>query len=141
MIAWFTDSAYFRCQPVLHSGRLSYNTGMSTLAKQIGNRIKAARVAAGLTQEEVAAPLGIGRAAYSNIENGHSLVTVDHLLKLPHIFHKPATHFLGIDPENLTPAEMEWLELYRVLPADIKTLVLSFVKVAVQQAREREQDA
>ncbi|MBN1220806.1 MAG: helix-turn-helix transcriptional regulator [Anaerolineae bacterium] len=113
---------------------------MSALAKQIGNRIKTARLAAELTQEEVAAPLGIGRAAYSNIENGHSLVTVDHLLKLPAILHKPVTHFLGIETENLTPAEAEWLELYRILPADAKALVLGFVQVAAQQARERAQE-
>jgi len=114
-----------------------YNKGMTTLARQIGNRIKTARLAAELTQEEVAAPLGIGRAAYSNIENGHSLATVDHLLKLPEILHQPVTYFLGIDPTHLTPAETEWLELYRVLPDEVKALVLGFVKVAAQQAKER----
>jgi transcriptional regulator with XRE-family HTH domain len=114
-----------------------YNKGMTTLARQIGNRIKTARLAAELTQEEVAAPLGIGRAAYSNIENGHSLATVDHLLKLPEILHQPVTYFLGIDPAHLTLAETEWLELYRVLPDEVKALVLGFVKVAAQQARER----
>ena len=112
---------------------------MSALAKTIGNKIKAARLAAELTQEEVAAPLGIGRAAYSNIENGHSLVTVDHLLKLPQVLHKPVTYFLGIETENLSADEAEWLELYRILPDDARALVVTFVKVAVQQAREREQ--
>lgn len=112
---------------------------MSTSAKAIGNRIKAARLSAGLTQEEVAAPLGIGRAAYSNIENGHSMVTVDHLMKLPHILHKPVTYFLGIDSAHLTAEEGEWLELFRALPPEAKELVVGFVKVAVQQAKEREQ--
>jgi len=112
---------------------------MSALAKTIGSKIKVARLAAELTQEEVAAPLGIGRAAYSNIENGHSLVTVDHLLKLPQILHKPVTYFLGIETENLSAEEAEWLELYRILPDDARALVVAFVKVAVQQAREREQ--
>jgi transcriptional regulator with XRE-family HTH domain len=110
---------------------------MSTLAKTIGNKIKAARLAAELTQEEVAVPLGIGRAAYSNIENGHSLVTVDHLIKLPQILHKPVTYFLGIDTGNLSAEEAEWLELYRILPEDARLLVFTFVKVAAQQARER----
>ena len=113
---------------------------MNPLALKIGKTIKATRLAADLTQEEVAAPLGIGRAAYSNIENGHSLITVDHLLKLPQILHKPVTYFLGIDTENLTPEEAEWLELYRLLPEEAKTLVLTFVKVAVQQAQERNLD-
>jgi transcriptional regulator with XRE-family HTH domain len=112
---------------------------MSTSAKAIGNRIKAARLSANLTQEEVAAPLGIGRAAYSNIENGHSMVTVDHLLKLPQILHKPVTYFLGINSTHLTAEEGEWLELFRALPAEVKELVVGFVKVAVQQAKERKQ--
>lgn len=109
---------------------------MNTLAKRIGTAIKAARLSSGLTQEEVAAPLGIGRAAYSNIENGHSNITIDHLLKLPHILHKPVTYYLGIDTENLTAEEMEWLELYRILPSDVRALVFTFAKVAAQQARE-----
>jgi transcriptional regulator with XRE-family HTH domain len=113
---------------------------MSALAKQIGNRIKTARLAAELTQAEVATPLGIGRAAFSNIENGHSLVTVDHLLKLPTILHKPVAYFLDIEIENLTLEEAEWLELYRILPAEAKALVLGFVQMAVQQARERESE-
>jgi transcriptional regulator with XRE-family HTH domain len=114
---------------------------MSALAKTIGNKIKAARLAAELTQEEVAVPLGIGRAAYSNIENGHSLVTVDHLLKLPQILYKPVTYFLGIETDNLSAEEAEWLELYRILPEDARALVVTFVKVAVQQATEREQES
>ena len=110
---------------------------MSTLAKQIGKTIKVARLAADLTQEEVAVRLGIGRAAYSNIENGHSLITVDHLLNLPAILHKPLTYFLGIDNEHLTAEEAEWLELYRLVPPEVKALVLGFVKVAIQQAQDR----
>jgi len=109
---------------------------MDTLARRIGKAIKAARLSAGLTQEEVAVPLGIGRAAYSNIENGHSNITIDHLLKLPYILHKPVTYYLGIGTENLTDEEMEWLELYRILPSEVKALVVTFAKVAAQQARE-----
>ena len=109
---------------------------MNTLAKRIGKAIKAARLSAGLTQEEVAVPLGIGRAAYSNIENGYSNITIDHLLKLPYILHKPVTYYLDIDTENLTAEEVEWLELYRILPPDVRALVFTFAKVAAQQARE-----
>lgn|GEM_PF-1918091 len=119
---------------------LSYNRDMTTLAKTIGNRIKAARRSAGLTQEEVAVPLKIGRAAYSNIENGHSLATIDHLLRLPQVLQKPVTYFLGVETENLTAEEMEWLELYRITPDEVKGLVRTFVRVAVQEARERNQE-
>lgn len=72
---------------------------MDTMVKRIGNAIKAAQLSAGLTQEEMAVPLGIAT-------------------------------------ENLTDEEMEWLELYRILPSKVKALVVTFAKVAAQQARE-----
>ena len=138
MITWLTPCGNFRCQVFFVLRLCSIIAIMTTLAKQIGNRIKAARLAADMTQEEMAAPLGIGRAAYSNIENGHSLITVDHLLKLPHILHKPVSYFLDIERETLSTDEVEWLEIYRLLPGDIKALVLTFAKAALQQADERD---
>ena len=48
-------------------------------------------------------------------------------------------YFLGIDSVHLTTEEGEWLELFRSLPAEAKELVVGFVKVAVQQAKERKQ--
>ena len=112
---------------------------MASLAQKIGKTIKVARYSANLTQEEVAAPLGIGRAAYSNIENGHSLITVEHLLKLPEILHRPATYFLGIE-NNLTVDEAEWLELYRLLPTETKALMLNVTKAAMQHTLKQKHE-
>lgn len=106
--------------------KLTYNKGVNKLAKQIGKRLKEARENVQLTQEEVGAALGIGRAAYANIENGRSLLGVDHLLNLPSILHKPVTYFLGINGE-LPPDESEWLELYRSLDADQRKTIFGVV--------------
>lgn len=43
------------------------------------SRIKAERIAAGLTQEEVAAKMGWSRSKYSKFENGHSKTGADDL--------------------------------------------------------------
>lgn len=74
----------------------------NVLAKQIGKRIRNARNATKprLTQEEVGHALGIGRAGYSNIENGRVLITVEHLRKLPEILGKPIPWYLGFDDVN-----------------------------------------
>lgn len=105
---------------------LAYNKGVNKLAKQIGKRLKEARENMQLTQEEVGAALGIGRAAYANIETGRSLLGVDHLLNLPSILHKPVTYFLGVNGE-LPQDEAEWLEVYRSLTPDQRQTIFSVV--------------
>ncbi|MFF8467891.1 helix-turn-helix domain-containing protein [Streptomyces griseus] len=48
--------------------------------RAIGDRIRAARKAAGYTQEEVALRIGMDRATYNRIEQGHSAALVDSLI-------------------------------------------------------------
>jgi len=85
------------------------------LAKQIGRRLKQAREDRRLTQEEIGAALGIERAAYANIETGRSLLTIEHLMKLPGILLEPVTYFLGVETE-LSVDEGGVLEAYRATP-------------------------
>lgn len=56
------------------------------IAKQIGNCIAKRRVAAGLTQDQVAEKLGIGYEAVSRMERGISIPTVIRLAELAEIF-------------------------------------------------------
>lgn len=74
-------------------GKNTYNESMDN-AKIIGDRIKKARQDIHLTQEDVAKMLDIGRAAYSNIENGYSTVSVAHLTNLEAILGKSVSYFL-----------------------------------------------
>lgn len=85
------------------------------LAKQIGRRLKQAREERRLTQEEMGIALGIERAAYANIETGRSLLTIEHLMKLPDIFQKPVTYFLGVETGQ-SVEEGEAAEIIRQLP-------------------------
>ncbi len=64
------------------------------LAVSIGQRIKKARLKAGLNQSDVAKHLGITQAGWSKIENGGTLISLDHLLKLRPLFNVPLTWFL-----------------------------------------------
>lgn len=105
---------------------LTYNKGVNKLAKQIGKRLKAARENIQLTQEEVGTALGIGRAAYANIENGRSLLGIDHLLNLPNILYKSETYFLGVDGE-LPQDEADWLAVYRSLTPEQRELIFGVV--------------
>lgn len=104
---------------------------MTDIAHTIGHRIKEARHEIGLTQNDVAQQLGIGRQAYSHIENGHSQVTVDHLLRLREVLARPVTYFLGLDhesPQEITRDERDLLDTYRQLHPLSKRAALSMVR-------------
>lgn len=81
-------------------------------AKQLGNRIKEAREAAELTQQELAMRLGMGQTTISNLENGVTqLEVLDLLAMTPHL-GRSVEHFLGLD-NGLTEDEDAILTLYR----------------------------
>lgn len=101
-----------------------------TLAKQIGLRLKRAREECRLTQEEMGTALGIGRAAYANIETGRSLLDTEHLMKLPKILYQPVTYFLGVETE-LSADVGEVVQVYQSIPEGpyrqyAKTLIRSW---------------
>ncbi|WP_432147980.1 helix-turn-helix domain-containing protein [Streptomyces sp. bgisy029] len=48
--------------------------------RSIGCRIRAAREATGRTQEQIALSIGMDRATYNRIEQGHSAALVDSLI-------------------------------------------------------------
>ncbi|MEU1122116.1 helix-turn-helix transcriptional regulator [Streptomyces sp. NPDC005899] len=51
-----------------------------TRRRAIGDRIRTARITAGLTQERVALRTGMDRATYNRIEQGHSAALLDSLI-------------------------------------------------------------
>ncbi len=69
------------------------------MGEQISDNITKARVARGLTQEQVANYLGISRATYNNIETGKSKPNVDIIERLSTILHVPISEFFD-EPRN-----------------------------------------
>lgn len=55
----------------------------------------------GLSQENMAMELGISQAAYTNMENNESKLTVERLLKVAQILKKPVYHFFDVSPQNI----------------------------------------
>lgn len=51
-----------------------------TRRRAIGDRVRAARTAAGLTQEQVAGRCGLDRKTVNRLEQGHTSPLLDHLL-------------------------------------------------------------
>lgn len=67
---------------------------MEALEAQIGRRLQRARLAAGLSQADVAEALGIPRPAVSLMESGLRSVSSVELAKLCRLYGKPASAFL-----------------------------------------------
>lgn len=75
--------------------------GEQKLTKIIGQRILAARKAAGLSQEKLADKLGLsGNNVISRWENGSGRISVDQLMKIAELTHRPASYFLGESNEE-----------------------------------------
>lgn len=63
--------------------------------QEIGRRVREARIYLELSQEEVAAALGLSRPAISNIENGSRGVDAVELKKLAKVLNRSVQYFAG----------------------------------------------
>jgi transcriptional regulator with XRE-family HTH domain len=70
------------------------DTDMDQLAAVVGRAIARNRVAAGLTQEQVAEQLGIGNEAVSRVERGLVMPNVARLVELADVFDCDITDLL-----------------------------------------------
>ena len=71
---------------------------MSERAVIVGKRVKAMRMQKGISQSELAHSVGISQAHMSNIENGHSNITLENLFALHDILGvSMASFFVDID--------------------------------------------
>jgi transcriptional regulator with XRE-family HTH domain len=66
--------------------------------KRLAERLREAREAKGLSQEEVATQLGIPRPAISQIENGRRRVEVLELARLAKLYERPMEFFAEQEP-------------------------------------------
>ena len=74
---------------------------MSERAVIVGKRVKAMRMQKGISQSELAHRVGISQAHMSNIENGHSNITLENLFALHDILDvSMASFFVDIDNDE-----------------------------------------
>ena len=71
---------------------------MSERTSMVGKRVKMLRMQKGISQSELARSVGISQAHLSNIENGHSHITLENLFALHDILGvSMASFFVDID--------------------------------------------
>ncbi len=77
--------------------------------RQLGERLKEARKYLGLTQEEVATYLRIGRTALGDIESGQRRVEVIELTRLAKLYRQSVGYFTGEEEASGLPADVAHL--------------------------------
>jgi transcriptional regulator with XRE-family HTH domain len=90
------------------------------LAYAIGQRTKALRKAAGLTQEQLAEAIDLQPSAISRFENGSIGLSITTLLQVAHVLHVPLARLFEETGEGESPAldpeEALLLQTWRALP-------------------------
>lgn len=84
---------------------------IDSINKQIGGRIKIARISRNLSQDSIAEDLGISVSAYSNMERGVVDITVNRIMKVAEILKIKWLYLLGISGET----EMEFEKSLQIL--------------------------
>lgn len=78
----------------------------------LGTNLHRARIAAGLSQEDLAQAIGVSRSRWNRFENGHDLPTLDHMLQLARTFGCTVGALLGEGEGG--PAPNRWAGLEAV---------------------------
>lgn len=82
----------------------------------IGEKIRKAREAIGISQEELGKRLGFSGVAISHYEKGRSKIAIDDLRRIAEITGKPMAYFLGEDYEKLSPEVEERIIQQKIAP-------------------------
>ena len=87
----------------------------------IGTKIRDARLALNLTQEELARSIGVSKNAISNYENGVSSPKIELLCAIMKSLHVDANYIYGVSerdngPVPVSPHERQVLLAYRAHP-------------------------
>ena len=91
------------------------------------DRMKAARIACRLTQEQLAARIGVKKPTYNGYEKGNSEPSMATLVRLMDVLGVDANYLfqdeLKLRADGVTPEEWAWVKKYRALDGHGKKLV------------------
>lgn len=101
-------------------------TGKVPVSASLGNRIRAARRDAGMSQGQLATALSTTQSAISLYEAGQRSVGIDMLLNVARILNRPLHYFLGEDGDMLYVKDSDIASLIAELehhPEDLPELL------------------
>lgn len=108
---------------------------MDKLARYAGEKIKQLRISHGMTQEDLANKLDIGKSAVSNYEKGYRKPKQSLIFKLANTFDVSINYFFPETTENISQPEI--LTIYNQLNDERKEISLNFTKDQLKQQEEQ----
>ena len=108
--------------------------------ENIGNRIKEARVKAGMTQAEVANLVGVSPHAVWSWESGRAKPRHDHLLELAHRCEVTTDWLLGrevVEAEVLKEMDFSFRKSVEGLPMEDLESIWEFIRFVRERERRR----
>ena len=108
---------------------------MDKLARYAGEKIKQLRISHGMTQEDLANKLDIGKSAVSNYEKGYRKPKQSLIFKLANTFDVSINYFFPETTENISQPEI--LTIYNQLNDGRKEISLNFAKEQLKQQEEQ----
>lgn len=109
---------------------------MDKLARYAGEKIKQLRISHGMTQEDLANKLDIGKSAVSNYEKGYRKPKQSLIFKLANTFDVSINYFFPETTENISQPEI--LTIYNQLNDERKEISLNFAKDQLKQQQEEQ---
>lgn len=106
---------------------------------QMGDRLRQAREYVGLSQDEVAAVLGLSRPSITNIELGARKVEAIELSKLAKLYHRTLDYLsTGVEPISNGPQQLGFLAraIDGLSPKDLEE-VARFAQFLKQSGRKK----
>lgn len=111
------------------------NSNQSTQA--IARRVKEARNALGLSQEDLGEKVGLSKVGYGEYERGNRLFDTEQLFRLARVLGRPVEYFLGLDM-GLTGREERVLAIFRLAEeAGYGDLIIGLLHASVAQLLTR----
>jgi HTH-type transcriptional regulator/antitoxin HipB len=107
--------------------------------QRIGARLRDARTAAQLTQQDVADRIGVTQSQYNHYESGRTLISIDQLLRLEEIFGQSITFLVGKEISfiaDLPPQLQELVRLVKELDPDNQDQILDFAHYVADRKRK-----
>lgn len=116
-----------------------------TIDKIVGERMKQARIAAGLSQVNLAKRLGVSYQQYQKYESGENRMTIGRLWAVANALKMPISQFF--DPISASDEDIQYahtsrqaLEAFNALPAHRRTAFLSLMRDETQFTAPPSQD-